>query len=72
MKDLKKELWELIDSNTNNISSVIGWGSMDSLIEEIINTKKEFTLCDCCKEEAVVSLCDKHYDAEVERIESGR
>jgi hypothetical protein len=39
--DLKKELWELIDSVIPDASSLIGWGSMDSLCEDLINLIKE-------------------------------
>jgi len=41
MEDLKKDIWNLIDSNADNLSDKIGWGTMDSLVDEIIKLKHE-------------------------------
>jgi len=57
MKELKKEIWELIDSNTDNISDRIGWGSMDSLIDEIIELNKSIA------NENNVTITLKEYNA---------
>lgn len=50
-KELKKEVWELLESYKENLSDDIGWGSMDSLCEELIKTiksKEDFNLhCKC-------------------------
>jgi len=32
----KQELWELIERHAPNLSDDIGWGSMDSLCDEIL------------------------------------
>ena len=39
-KELKKEVWELLENYKENLSDEIGWGSMDSLCDELINTIK--------------------------------
>tara|TARA_R110000851_G_scaffold186207_1_gene335509 strand:- start:51 stop:278 length:228 start_codon:yes stop_codon:yes gene_type:complete len=39
-KELKKEVWELLEGYKENLSDEIGWGTMDSLCEELINTIK--------------------------------
>ena len=37
-KELKKEVWGLLEGYKENLSDEIGWGSMDSLCDELINT----------------------------------
>jgi hypothetical protein len=39
-KELKNEVWGLLENYKENLSDEIGWGSMDSLCDELINTIK--------------------------------
>lgn len=34
---LKKDIWELIEKEIPNASNTIGWGSMDSLCDNLID-----------------------------------
>lgn len=54
-KELKIEVWDILESYKEKLSGDIGWGSMDSLCDELITLIKD-------KDVDFITISKKEYD----------